>query len=85
MTGEPKIMLVKKDSATDGIIWDGGRRAAEDGRAVTTIGLNRDHSGLVKFSSREDPDLQQALSELQGLVEHALNRAQEVASLESVY
>lgn len=69
MTGEPKKVLVKKDSATDGFICEGGN--------VTTQGLNRDHSDLVKFSSLVDADLEQVIEELKKLVDYSSWRAEE--------
>jgi hypothetical protein len=73
MAGNPKKILVDKDSATDGELWSAGH--------VNTHPLNRNHSDLVKFSSPDDDDddddIQRVLSELMKLVENAESEEEE--------
>lgn len=63
MEGTPKKFLVDEDSATNGKCW------APD--PVDIHPLNRDHSGLVKFSSPDDGDLERVLAELRDLLQSA--------------
>lgn len=66
MEGTPKDFLVNKDSATDGKCWTPD--------PVDIHPLNRDHSGLVKFSSPDDGDLERVRIELTNLLEYPSSR-----------